>query len=208
MVFFVWWMHWTLLLLSICGGGMRFPGGSDVKEFAYSWGDLGSIPGSGQFPWRITPFLPGESHGQRKLLGYRPWGFKKSNTTEHFHTFFFFNWIKGSKDIENVYRPSKILTSYVGGGGVQSLSCVWFFCDPMDCSWPGSSVHGVFQARILEWVCHFLLQEIFLTQGSNPCLLHWQADFPLALNCLQICGEKSICGSCSRAPRSECESRQ
>ena len=27
--------------------------------------------------------------------------------------------------------------------------------------------------------CHFLLQEIFLTQGSNPCLLHllhWQAD--------------------------------
>ena len=23
---------------------------------------------------------------------------------------------------------------------------------------------------------HFLLQGIFLTQGSNPCLLHWQAD--------------------------------
>ena len=25
-------------------------------------------------------------------------------------------------------------------------------CDPLDCSPPGSSVHGVFQARILEWV--------------------------------------------------------
>ena len=25
-------------------------------------------------------------------------------------------------------------------------------CDPMDCSLPGSSVHGTFQARILEWV--------------------------------------------------------
>ena len=25
-------------------------------------------------------------------------------------------------------------------------------CDPMDCSLPGSSIHGVFQARILEWV--------------------------------------------------------
>ena len=25
-------------------------------------------------------------------------------------------------------------------------------CDPMDCSMPGSSVHGIFQARILEWV--------------------------------------------------------
>ena len=24
-------------------------------------------------------------------------------------------------------------------------------CDPMDCSLPGSSVYGVFQARVLEW---------------------------------------------------------
>ena len=31
------------------------------------------------------------------------------------------------------------------------LSCVWLR-DPMDCSPPGSSVHGIFQARILEWV--------------------------------------------------------
>ena len=40
-------------------------------------------------------------------------------------------------------------------------SCEWVnevaqscptLCDPMDCSLPGSSVHGVFQARILEWV--------------------------------------------------------
>ena len=32
---------------------------------------------------------------------------------------------------------------------------------------PGSSVHGIFQARILEWGCYFLLQGIFSTQGSN-----------------------------------------
>ena len=25
-------------------------------------------------------------------------------------------------------------------------------CDPMDCSLPGSSVHGIFQARTLQWV--------------------------------------------------------
>ena len=25
-------------------------------------------------------------------------------------------------------------------------------CDPMDCSLPGSSVHGIFQAGVLEWV--------------------------------------------------------
>ena len=41
-------------------------------------------------------------------------------------------------------------------------------CDPMDCN-PPLSVHGIFQARILEYS---LLQGIFLTQGSNPGLLH------------------------------------
>jgi hypothetical protein len=44
-------------------------------------------------------------------------------------------------------------------------------CDPMDCSQPDSSVHGVFQAR-KRVGCHFFLQGIFLTQGSNPCLPH------------------------------------
>ena len=44
-------------------------------------------------------------------------------------------------------------------------------CDPMDCSLPGSSLHGILQARVLECVAIFLLQGIFLTQGSNPGLL-------------------------------------
>ena len=30
-------------------------------------------------------------------------------------------------------------------------------CNPMDCSPPGSSVHGIFQARILEWIAGRLL---------------------------------------------------
>ena len=57
-------------------------------------------------------------------------------------------------------------------------------CDPMDCSPPGSSVLGIFQARILEWVAISYSRLIFLTQGSNLsllCFLHWQADsLPLA----------------------------
>ena len=33
--------------------------------------------------WQPTPvFLPGESHGQRILVGYSPWGHKESDTTE------------------------------------------------------------------------------------------------------------------------------
>ena len=46
----------------------------------------------------------------------------------------------------------------------------------MDCGPPGSSVPGILQARILEWVAIFLLQWIFLIQGSKLSLLrllHW-----------------------------------
>ena len=52
-------------------------------------------------------------------------------------------------------------------------------CSPIDCSWPGSSAHGIFQTRILEKVAISYSRVSFLTQGSNPCLrclLHWQMD--------------------------------
>ena len=43
----------------------------------------------------------------------------------------------------------------------------------MDCSLLGSSVHGILQTRILEWLgCHPLLHEVFLTQELNPGLLN------------------------------------
>ena len=53
--------------------------------------DVGLIPGSGRSPgegiwrrkWQPTPvFLPRESHGQRSLVGYSPWGRKESDVTE------------------------------------------------------------------------------------------------------------------------------
>ena len=44
-------------------------------------------PGVGKIPWRRTwhptpVFLPGESHGQRSLVGYSPWGHNKWDKTE------------------------------------------------------------------------------------------------------------------------------
>ena len=53
-------------------------------------------------------------------------------------------------------------------------------CDPMDCSPPGSSVHGILQARILEWVAISSLWGIFSTQGSNLGLLPalWEDSLP------------------------------
>ena len=45
----------------------------------------------------------------------------------------------------------------------------------MDCGLSGSSVHGIFQATILEWVAHILLQGISGTQGSNLHALQYPA---------------------------------
>ena len=66
------------------------------KASACNVGDLGSIPGSGRFPWRRkwqpTPvFLPGESHGWRSLVGYSPRGRKESDRTDRLH-FHFKQW--------------------------------------------------------------------------------------------------------------------
>ena len=40
-------------------------------------------------------------------------------------------------------------------------------CNPMDCSLPGSSVHGIFQARVLEWVAIAFSTEIDITLQIN-----------------------------------------
>ena len=50
-----------------------------------------SIPGSEKIPrrrkWRPTSvFLPGKFHRQRSLAGYRPWGYKESDTAERART--------------------------------------------------------------------------------------------------------------------------
>ena len=66
----------------------------------------------------------------------------------------------------------------------KSLQSCLILCVPMDHSLPGSSVHGILQARILEWV-----SMPFSRGSSQPrdrtqvslCLLHWQVgSLPLA----------------------------
>ena len=49
-------------------------------------------------------------------------------------------------------------------------SCLTLY-DPMDCGPPGSSVHGILQARILEWVA--IPFSVGASQPSSPAL---QAD--------------------------------
>ena len=58
---------------------------------------------------------------------------------------------------------------------IVTQSCLTL-CDPMDCSLPGSYVHGILQTRILEWVAIPFFGGIFPIQGLKLGLLHWQAD--------------------------------
>ena len=64
-----------------------FPGGSASKESTCKKMQEMSIRWLGKISWRTaqqpTPvFLPVESHGQRSLAGYSPWGHKESDMTE------------------------------------------------------------------------------------------------------------------------------
>ena len=76
------------------------------------------------------------------------------------------------------HNVSKYLLTLHEGMNAQLLQSRPILCDPMDCSPPGSSVHGILQARNTGVGCCALLQGIFPTQGLNPrllSLLHWQA---------------------------------
>ena len=64
-------------------------------------------------------------------------------------------------------------------------------CDPKDCILLGSSVHGILQTRILEWVAIPFSRGIFPTQELNPGLLNcrqilYQLSCQESLNLVEI----------------------
>ena len=83
-------------------------------------------------------------------------------------------------------------------------------CDPMDCSLPGSSVHGIFQVRVLEWGAIAFsvsggsvvknppanageIGDSQLTPGSRRCPGEGNGD-PLQYSCLESSGLRSLVG--------------
>ena len=80
-------------------------------------------------------------------------------------------------DLEHRYTPRNATQQLVRPSLViYSLSPVQFFATLWTVSSPGSSVHGISQARILECVAISFSRGSSPTQGPNPNLLHWQAD--------------------------------
>ena len=68
-------------------------------------------PCVGKIPWRIpTPvFLPGESHGQRSLVGYHPWGCKESDTTH--------------RTEHTAQSPTSVFLGFPGGSAGKESAC-------------------------------------------------------------------------------------
>ena len=87
-----------------------FPGGASGKEPACQCRRperCGVNPWVRKIPWRRAwqpspVLLPGESHGQRSLAGYSPWGLKESEST------------KGTQHTSHAHRDLALLTSRTG----------------------------------------------------------------------------------------------
>ena len=86
--------------------------------------------------WQPTPvFLPGESQGRGSLLGCRLWDSTESDTTE------------AMTQQQQQHCCYGVLCRVCASRLVVSS-----LFHPTDCSPPGFSFHGIFQARMLEWI--------------------------------------------------------
>ena len=119
--------------------------------------------------WHPTPvLLPGKSHGWRSLEGCSPWG-RWGSDTERLHLHFSLSCIgegngnplqrsclenprDGEAWLAAVYGVAQSRTRLKWLSSSMSFQLCLTLCDPVDCSPLGSSVHGIFQARIPEWV--------------------------------------------------------
>ena len=122
--------------------------GSQGKESACKVGDLDSIPGLGRSPGGglgnpLQYSCLENPHGQRNLADYSSWCSKESETTEWLST---------------------------AAAAKTSQSCLTL-CDPIDGSPPGSSVPGILQARILEWVAISFSNACMHAKSLQSCLI-------------------------------------
>ena len=159
-----------------------FLGGSEVKASACNARDLGLIPGSGRSPGEGNgnplPHSCLENPMDRGawLIGYSPWGHNKSDTTELLHFHFHGASTKHNENFRTLMlhhfsssQPQRgtyvSLALFYHHDFSQSshpylllLCCCWVSKLCLTLLWshglypPGSSVHGISQATILDWI--------------------------------------------------------
>ena len=157
----------------ICGLPLWLSSKESISN-AVSTGDPGSIlwcrfPGGGHgYPLQYSCLkIP---HGQRSLVGYSPQCCKESDTTEVTQQAHITLSVLLCCPYFPFLRPLPACSV--------TQSCVTL-CYPMDCSLSVSSVYGISQARILEWVAIYYLRGSSRSRDRTQSLLsllHWQAD--------------------------------
>ena len=138
--------------------------------------------------------VEGSDNMEGRRLGWTPWCWMRIRHirvrsrllvytdmyTNHYRDEYLIGWVSVLQDVDVwwwwLYNNMNILCGWC----LVTTSHPAHLRDSMDCILPGSSVHEISWARILEWVAIFLLQGLFPTQRSNPTLLldrqilyHW-----------------------------------
>ena len=140
---------------------ISIPSGSDGEESSYNDGDPGLIPESGRSSGEGNDsplhYSCLENSTNREAWQTTVHGNAKSRTwlsNQHFHFHISIDSHQNATSTRS--RP----LSWSEKWSEVAQSCLTL-CDPVDCSLPRFSVHGIFQARILEWVA------ISFSRGSS-----------------------------------------
>ena len=95
-------------------------------------------------PWTVAHQASLSITNSRSLL-------KLMSIELHRTNYFCFFCLKRQLGINSIFKSSPSILSYAQVQMLVTKSC-WILYNPIDCSPPGSCVHGILQARILEWV--------------------------------------------------------
>ena len=160
---------------------------SHVQLFVTPWTVAYQAPQSMEFSrqeyWSVLPFPfpwhlpdpgsnPGVPHCEQMLYHLSHQGSPRGNGLVR--DLFSSKWFKAlSSKFKQLINLELVFVFSGALHCVHAQSCLTL-CNPMDCSPPDSTVHGTFPGKDTGVSCLFLLQEVFMTQRLNPCLLHWQ----------------------------------
>ena len=115
-----------------------FPGVSDGKESACNAGDLDSIPGLGRSPGEGNSYSLQYS-GPQSSMDRGAWQATVYGVAK--------SWTR----LSDFHFLSDVSSAWLSCMHAKLLQLYLTLLDPIDCSLPGFSVHGILQARILEW---------------------------------------------------------
>ena len=134
----------------------EFPGSPVFRTQSFHWWSLGSIPGQGTKIQQVV------QQGQKKkkqisslfLGGYNQvsWQTLIKPSSKKIEFQMWYVWRKNFQCCEKVTRVWNQAFDIHGSGEKNVSQSRLILCDPIDSRLPGSLVHGILQARTLEWV--------------------------------------------------------